>query len=404
MPEENHATARSVLIVGASAAGLATAEALRRKEYQGALTLLDAERHHPPYDRPPLSKQVLKGDWEPARTPLRTGEQLAALEVKFVSGDGADSFDAAARTVTTRTGRRLRADHVVIATGLYPRALPGQGSLAGAHVLRSMEDALRLRGDLLGGERLVVVGAGMLGTEIAAGAHALGLDVTVVAPATTLMGPQVGDLIGGLLSRLHTEQRVRMRLGAAVDRLTGEDGRVTGVRLATGEVLPADVVAVAIGARPATDWLTGSGLPLGDGVECDAHCRAAPGTWAVGDVASWHDERLGRRLRLENRTNATEQAQTVAANIMGAARPYTPVPYYWTGQYEAKLQVHGLPSPFDDVKVVEGSLDERRFAALYGRGGRVTAVLGWNMPKQARLLRRRHLSGPPPGADAARPA
>ncbi|WP_406283392.1 NAD(P)/FAD-dependent oxidoreductase [Streptomyces sp. NBC_00209] len=402
MPDKDHATAGSVLIVGASAAGLATAEALRRNEYQGALTLLDAEQH-PPYDRPPLSKQVLKGDWEPSRAHLRTDEQLAALDAEFVAGDAAASFDSAARTVTTRTGRQLRADHVVIATGMHPRTLPGQDALAGVHVLRSMGDALRLRRDLLGAERLVVVGAGVLGTEVAASARTLGLDVTIVAPATTLLGDQVGDVVGGLLTQLHTEQGVRMRLGVAVDHLTGEDGQVTGVQLSSGEVLPASVVVIAVGAHPATGWLTGSGLTLGDGIECDAHCRAAPGTWAVGDVASWYDVRLGRRLRLENRTNATEQAQTVAANILGATRPYTPVPYFWTDQYAAKIQVHGLPSPLDDVTVVEGDVEERRFAALYSQGGRATAVLGWNMPKQARLLRQQHLTGPP-GADAARSA
>ncbi|WP_326616342.1 FAD-dependent oxidoreductase [Streptomyces decoyicus] len=149
-------------------------------------------------------------------------------------------------------------------------------------------------------------------------------------------------MLGAVLTQLHGEHGVRLRLGAAVDSVTRNGDRATGVRLATGEVLSAEVVVVAIGARPVTDWLEYSGLTLGDGIECDAYCRAASGIYAVGDVASWHHEGLRRRLRLENRTNATEQAQTVAANILGAERPYTPTPYFWTDQYAAKLQVHGL--------------------------------------------------------------
>jgi len=163
------------------------------------------------------------------------------------------------------------------------------------------------------------------------------------------------------------------------------------VRLATGELLPADAVVVAIGSRPSTGWLTGSGLTLGDGVECDARCRAAEGVYAVGDVASFEHAGLGRRLRLENRTNATEQAQVVAANLLGADRPYTPIPYFWTDQYDIKIQAHGLPSPAAEVTIAEGDPEQHRFAAVYREGGQVTGVLGWNMPKQARLLRQQFL-------------
>ncbi|WP_148591465.1 NAD(P)/FAD-dependent oxidoreductase [Streptomyces sp. WAC01526] len=382
-----------VVIVGGSSAGLATAEALRRQGYEGRLTLLDAERHLP-YDLPPLSKQVLTGAWEPSRTQLRSQEHLASLEAEFIRAEPAVICDAVERAVTTATGCVVRGDALVIATGLRPRILPDQEELAGVHVMRTLDDALALRCDLAAGRRLVVVGEGVLGAEIAASARAMGVEVTLAGFGSVLLGSQVGGRVGGFLTRLHTERGVDLRLGVAVEALAGSGGRVCGVRLASGEVLRADTVVVAIGARPATEWLEGSGLALGDGVECDAYCRAAPGVYAVGDAASWYHEGLGRRLRLENRTNATEQAQAVAANLLGAERPYTPTPYFWTDQYDANLQVHGLPTPAAETHIAEGDPAQGRFVAVYRENGEVTGVLGWNMPKQARLLRQKHLVAP----------
>ncbi|GAA4516540.1 NAD(P)/FAD-dependent oxidoreductase [Nonomuraea ferruginea] len=428
-------TPRSILIVGASAAGLSTAEALRRLGYGGRLTLLDAEARLP-YDRPPLSKQVLAGEWEPSRAQLRDVAKLEALDAELILGEPAAAFDAEARAVTDGSGRVHRADAVVIATGLAPARLPGQDGLAGVHVLRGMDDAVALRAHLAEGPRLVVVGEGVLGAEVAATARGLGLDVTLAGMGHTLLGEQVGAEVGGMLTRLHAERGVRLRLGAEVSGFVSDKpatsgpvndkpatggpvrgrpadggpttsgpmdggpttggpvdgGRVSGVRLMTGELLPAEAVVVAVGCRPATGWLEGSGLVLGDGVACDARCRAADGVYAVGDVASFWHEGLHRRLRLENRTNATEQAQVVAANLLGADRPYVPIPYFWTDQYDVKIQTHGLPSPEAELSVAEGDPSERRFAALYREGGRVTGVLGWNMAKQARLLRQRALA------------
>ncbi|MEU7857460.1 FAD-dependent oxidoreductase [Nonomuraea sp. NPDC049141] len=376
----------SVLVVGASAAGLATAEALRRKGYPGGLTVLGAEPHLP-YDRPPLSKQVLSGAWDPERTQLRPQTALSALDAEFILGDPAVGLDAAGRTVHTASGRALRADAVVVATGLRPRRLAGQAELAGVHTLRTLDDALALRAELLASSRLVVVGEGVLGAEIAATARGLGLEVTMAGPLPAPLAGQVGPMVAGMLAELHTERGVHLRLGAGVSGLTGHEGRVTGVRLATGEVLPADVVVVAIGSDPATEWLTGSGLRVDNGLVCDSRCRAAEGVYAVGDVARWHHDKLGALLRLENRTNATEQAMTVAANVLGEEQPYCPVPYFWTDQFDAKLQVHGVLPVDAEVTVVEGDPVNRRFVALYRRDGRVTGVLGWNMPKQTRLRR-----------------
>ncbi|WP_040825249.1 NAD(P)/FAD-dependent oxidoreductase [Nocardia jiangxiensis] len=377
-----------VLVVGASAAGLSTVESLRRKGYQGAITVLGDEPHAP-YDRPPLSKQVLSGAWEPERAQLRPPAHLESLNAEFVLGDPATSLDVANRTVHTASGRSLRADAIVIATGVRPRTLPGQDGLAGVHVLRTLEDSLALRADLLTASQLVVVGEGVLGAEITATASALGLDVTMTGPQPAPMALQVGPLVSGVLADLHTERGVKLRLGTGVSELLSADGRVTGVRLATGEELPADLVAVAIGAVPTTQWLADSGIRLENGVVCDSRCRAAEGVYAVGDVARWEHEKFGL-IRLENRTNATEQAAAVADAILGQDRPYAPVPYFWTDQFDAKLQVHGVLRPETEVEVVEGDIAARRFVAEYRSGGVVTGVLGWNMPKQARQ-RRQHI-------------
>ncbi|MFI0816621.1 NAD(P)/FAD-dependent oxidoreductase [Streptomyces sp. NPDC021098] len=387
----------SVLIVGASAAGLGTAESLRRKGHRGSITVLGAEPHAP-YDRPPLSKQVLAGAWAPERARLRTEEALDALDATFLLGDPAVALDAAARTVRTASGRDLAADAVVVATGVRPRALPGQEGPAGVHVLRSLDDAAALRADLLTAARAVVVGDGVLGAEIAATARSLGVDVTLAGPQSAPMAAQLGSRVAELLAELHAEQGVALRLGTAVDGLTAQGGRVAGVRLVDGEVLPADVVVIAVGAVPETDWLTGSGLTLDNGVVCDAYCRAADGIYAVGDVARWHHTGLGATLRLENRTNAVEQAAAVAGNILGEEKPYTPVPYFWTDQFDAKIHVHGLPSTDAEMAVVEGAVTDRRFVAQYRRHGRVIGVLGWNMPKQTRLHRGALLAEPPVAA------
>ncbi|MDI3403327.1 NAD(P)/FAD-dependent oxidoreductase [Streptomyces cavernicola] len=385
----------SVLVVGASAAGLATVEALRRGGHRGRVTVLGAE-HASPYDRPPLSKQILSGTWQPERSRLRDDGELAGLDAEFTLGDPAVGLDVAARTVRTASGRTLRADTVVVATGLEPRTFPGQAGLKGVHVLRTLDDALALRSALLAAScGVVVVGDGVLGAEIAATARTMGLPVTLVGPQPAPLAGQFGPLVAGSLADLHTANGVGLRLGTPVTGLTAHREHVTGVRTAGGEVLPAGMVVVAMGAVPTTGWLAGSGLTLDDGLVCDARCRAAPGVYAVGDVARWHHEGIGRSLRLENRSNATEQALAVAADILGDGRPYTPVPYAWTDQFDVKVQSHGFLGGDADVAVVEGDPAQVRFVALYGRGGVVTGVLGWNMPKQVRSYRRHVVSATP---------
>jgi NADPH-dependent 2,4-dienoyl-CoA reductase/sulfur reductase-like enzyme len=379
-----------VLIVGASAAGLATLEALRRRAYAGRVTLLGDEIH-PPYDRPPLSKQVLSGAWHPERAALRTAEAFITLDAELHLGDRAVALDVPTRTVRTEHGRTYHGDAIVVATGANPRRLPGSEGTAGVHVLRSLDDTLRLRDDLSPGRKLVVVGDGVLGSEIAATAVQLGVDTTLAGPQQAPMELQLGSQVAAMLRELHTRRGVRLRLGTGVTALETDDGRVSGVRLATGEVLAAEVVVIAFGAAPATEWLAGSDLHLDNGVVCDARCQAADGIWAVGDVARFHHEHLGRPVRLENRTNATEQAAVVAANILGDDQSYTPIPYFWTDQFDVKIQVYGTPTPDMRMTVVDGDPASGRFVTVYHGQDRPAAVLGWNMPKQARQQRQQLL-------------
>ena len=372
---------RNVVVVGGGAAGVAAVETLRREGYDGALTLLCGEPVLP-YDRPPLSKQVLTGAWDHQRTRLRQREQYADLGVRLLHAR-ARELDPAGRTVRLDDGTGLDYDGLVIATGARPRRLPGDAHLApGVHVLRDRPDATDLRTAFEAGGRVVIVGAGFLGLEVAAAARSLGLDVTVVDPLDQPMLRQVGPAIAPVVAGLHRDRGVDLRLGAGVAAIRGAEGGGAQVELTDGTRLPADCVLVSIGAVPEVDWLRGSGLPLGDGVECDQYCKAAPGVYAAGDVASWFNPRYGRRMRLEHRMNATEQGTAAARNLLhGDTRPFAPLPYFWTDQYDVKIQGHGLLGPEAEVTIEEGSPADGRFVATFREEGRLMGVLGWNAPK-----------------------
>ncbi|MEU0569265.1 FAD-dependent oxidoreductase [Nonomuraea sp. NPDC005983] len=373
-----------VLIVGASVGGLTVAQALRRKGYTGRIRLV-GEEPHPPYDRPPLSKEILTGAWPASRAQLN----LDGLDADLILGVRAVRLDLSAWQVHLDNGRRLPYGTLVIATGLSPRRLPTQQRLDGVHTFRTLDDALALGRDLRNAERIAVIGAGVLGCELAAAARALGRDVTLIDPASVPMAGQLGDQLGTLMASLHRRHDVKLRTGAGVATLTHVRGRVTGVALTDGSAVAADLAIVAIGSTPAIGWLAGSGLRLYDGIECDAYGRAGPGVYAVGDVA----RPLGS-VRLENRANATEQAVTVAATILGDGRPYTPVAYFWTEQYDAKIQVYGTITAGSRLRLIEGQLDEERFVALAETGGTVTAAIGWNHPCGARSARQHLMKVP----------
>lgn len=379
------ATPDGIVIVGAGAAGLSVAEGLRRGGYEGRLRMYGAEEH-PPYDRPPLSKQVLLGTWQEQQTRLRDPVQLADLGIELHLGQEATGLDTGGRTVRFGNSAEVHYDQLVIATGLRPRTIPGQADLSGVHSLHSLADARALRAGLAESRTVVIVGAGVLGCELAASARSLGKSVTLVASTAAPMQRPLGVRLGGILADVHREHGVELRLSTRMGGLVRAEGRVTAVRLEKGELLPADLVAITIGSRPTTDWLEGSTLVLDDGIVCDNRCRAADRVWAVGDIARFPDPLTGALTRLENRTNATDQGLAVAGNLLGADEPYAPVPYFWTDQYDLKVQSHGVPAP--ETVLVEGAVAEGRFVALHGTDDAVTGVVGFNRPKQTRQWRR----------------
>jgi NADPH-dependent 2,4-dienoyl-CoA reductase/sulfur reductase-like enzyme len=374
------AAIRRVLVVGASAAGLAAAETLRREGYEGEIVLVGAEPQ-PPYDRPPLSKQILAGQWEVERLALRPEGHLADLCLDMRLGIEATGLDVAARAVSLAGGESVGYDALVIATGVRPRRLPGEG----AHVLRTIGDALALRENLGPGKRLVVVGAGFLGAEAAAVARGLCTEVTMLEPAPVPLAHAVGAEVGAVLAQVHLDHGVDLRTGVGVTSVARG-----GVQLEGGELVAADEVLVAIGAQPNTEWLEGSGLTIDNGVVCDEYCAAAPGVYAAGDVARWHNPLFEASMRIEHRTNAAEQGMAVARNLLhpDAPKPFAPVPYFWSDQYNMKIQAFGYLRGHEEIAVVEGSYAERRFLAAYRTGDRVAGVLGVGVsPKSIRPWR-----------------
>ena len=378
---------RSVTIVGASLAGLNAAEALRREGFDGRVTLIGAETHLP-YDRPPLSKQVLAGDWEPERAALTDPEELEEDGIEARLGVRATALDLDARELTLHSGETVAFDGLVIATGARCRTMPGTDQVGGVHVLRSLDDCLALRADLEAmPQRVVVVGAGFIGAEVAATARGRGLDVTMVEALPTPLSRVLGDEMGEVCAEVHRDHGVDLRTAVGVERISG-DGRVERVTLSDGSTIDADVVVVGIGVIPNTEWLDGSGLEVDDGVVCDASCLAADRVTAAGDVARWPNELFGETMRVEHWDNAAQQGAHAARRLLDAAvGPFTPVPWFWSDQYDRKIQLAGRVRGDDEVRVVTGSVEERRFAAIYGRAGRIVGVLGFNRPRHVMRYR-----------------
>ena len=375
-------------MVGASLAGLRAVEALRARGYDGRIVWIGAEAHLP-YDRPPLSKELLRGEWGPERIALARGG-VEALDTDLRLGCRAEGLDAASRTLRLAGGEQLRCDGLVITTGAAPRRLPGQPELEGVFVLRTLDDALAIRRALEAGPRVVVVGGGFIGSEVAASCRARGLEVAIVEALGQPLEQALGPEVGAACAALHRDHGVALHLGAAVAALEGVR-RIERVRLADGSALAADLVVVGIGVRPETGWLEGSGLTLRDGVVCDATCTAAPGIVAAGDVARWQHPRYGELVRVEHWTNAVEQAGAAVASLLdgpAAAQPFAPVPFVWSDQYDAKIMVAGRPRAGDEVRVVDGSLAERRCVALFGRAGRLTGVVAFNRARRLMEWRR----------------
>jgi NADPH-dependent 2,4-dienoyl-CoA reductase/sulfur reductase-like enzyme len=370
---------KAVVVVGASLAGLRAVEALRRRGFAGRVTWIGDEPHRP-YDRPPLSKQVLRGEWAPERTALKV--DYAALEADLRLGVRAVSLDARDRHVLLGDGSAVAYEGLVIATGGTARDLAGSAGLTGVHTLRTLDDATAIRSALGARPKVAVVGAGFIGLEVAASCRALGLEVTVVETARVPLGAAIGETMGEAVAELHRAQGVTVRMGVAVERFIG-DRAVAGLYLADGTTVDAELVVVGIGVVPETRWLEGSGIVLEGGVRCDEHSATnLPGVVACGDVARWTNPLFGEAMRVEHWTNAVEQADAAVAFLLDgdSAAPFAPVPYFWSDQYDAKIQFAGRVAPGDELCIMEGTVRERNLVALYGRAGRLRGVLTVNKP------------------------
>jgi len=378
----------SVVVVGASIAGMHAAHALRREGFEGRITVIDGETRDP-YDKPPLSKQVLKGDWEPDRIELPAAKE--DLDIEWRLGEHALALDLPDRFVRLGAGDRVGFDGLVLATGAAARHLPDTARMGGVFVLRTLDDCLGLRAELdKGPSRVVVIGAGFIGSEVAATCRERGLEVTILEMAPVPLERALGAEMGMVCAGLHLDHGVDLRLGVGVDGLVGTD-RVEGVRLASGDVIDAEIVVVGIGVVPTTGWIDGSGLTIDNGVVVDETLEAAPGVVAAGDIARYPSTRFGGLLRIEHWENAVQMGAAAAKRLLvtdrADAEVYDPVPYFWSDQYDRKIQLVGRSGPDDRVEVVHGTTDERRFVALYGRDDRVVGVLGMNRPRHVMQLK-----------------
>ena len=380
----------SVVIVGASLAGIRAANALRRQKYAGRITLVGAEPHLP-YDRPPLSKQILLGKWEPERAALITQEDLAKLDLDLRLGRRAVSLDTNAGAVSLDDGANVTYGGLIIASGATPRTLPGTPPLPGIEVLRTMEDCLRIRGALEAGARVAVVGGGFIGAEVAAAARMRGLPVTMIEMLSQPLERALGPKVGAAAAAVQLAHGVDLRLSTGVTGFEGRD-RVERVLLDGGAAVEADLVVVGVGVRPETAWLEGAGLELRDGVVCDQYLRAGrPGVYAAGDVCRWFNPLFAEEMRVEHWTSAVEQGMAAARNILAGedgAKPYASVPYVWSDQYDVSIQYVGHARGDDDLVLKHGSFESGTFVALYGRAGRLMAAVGFNMPRLLNDYRR----------------
>ena len=379
------ATLQRVVIVGGSLAGLRAAEALRQKGFEGDLVLVGAEEHEP-YDRPPLSKEVLRGEWEPERTALARDGALDELQLELRLGCRAVALDPSASAIELEGGHRIDFDGLVIATGATPRTLPVPEGMQGITTLRSLDDCLAIRNDLERSPRVAVVGAGFIGAEVAATCRARGLDVALIEPMPIPFGPSLGEDVGQALCDEHRDRGVALHLGVGVAGFTGGE-RVAGVQLEDGREIAADLVVVGVGVFPETRWLESSGLELDDGVLCDATCATKrPGVVAAGDVARWPNALFDHApMRIEHWSNATEQARHAVDTLLqgpDGAQAFAPVPFVWSDQYDLKIQSAGYLRGFDASQVVHGSLAERKFVKLYARKGQLVGAVAFGEPRR----------------------
>jgi len=373
---------KRVVIVGGGQSALQVAITLRQQGHEGTITMLSDEPALP-YQRPPLSKTHLAGDADAEGLAFRTPEFYEKLEVEVRLNVRVTAVDRAERRVELEDGSTLEYDVLVLATGARPQrlGLPGE-ELKQVHVLRTAADSERLRTQLRAGERLVVVGGGYLGLEAAAAATQLGAKVTVLEALPRLMSRVTGARVSTFLTELHRSRGVEVRTEAVAERIEADPEGEVLVVLADGSELPCDEVLVAVGVVPNVELAEGCGLPVDNGIVVDEHGQTEdPAILAAGDCTNHPNPVIGQRLRLESVHNAIEQAKAVAATIVGAPQPYAQVPWFYSDQYDVKLQTVGLFQGADHV-VLRGEPAEGKFAVLYLAGDRVIAVDAINSPRE----------------------
>lgn len=382
-----------VVIVGASVAGVSTADALRAAGFDGRIRLIDAEAHEP-YDKPPLSKQALSPAWDADQGALRKPGHFADKGIELVLGRAADAFDAGRRQVTLADGEVVQADVVVLAPGAQPRLLPEDQMIPGVHVVRALDDARAIRAAFGRRPRIVIAGGGFIGSEVASAARARDLDVTVVEVTAQPLELALGPDVAGAINAMHRDEGVRIEAGVGVREVIG-DGRAEAVVLTDGRRLDADLVVLGLGVTPATGWLAGSGLDLGDGIICDRYGRTnVDGVYAVGDAAAWADPVSGAPVRTEHWTTAQQHGVAVGHTIMRADAPKLPpaVPYFWSDQFGVRLQSLGRPRGADEVRLRHGGWGSGDFVALYRKADQLVGAVGANaartlMPYRALIER-----------------
>ena len=373
---------QTFVIIGASLAGGTAAATLRQDGFDGDIVLI-GEEPHAPYERPPLSKQVLQGTWEPEQTFFRKQQGYDALALDMRLGVRAVSVDLGARRVALADGTTADYDRLIIATGARVRTLPAIAPRAGLLSLRGLDDAIALRQALIDARRVAIVGAGFIGLEVAASCRARGLPVTVVESLPVPLSPILGPTFGGMVAAIHRDHGVDLRTGVMVTDILGQP-RVAGVALSDGSRIDADVVVVGIGVTPNTEWLEGSGLTIDNGIVCNGAGEAAPDVYAAGDVARVANRWYRGSPRIEHWANAVEQAVHAAESALagsGASASFSSVPYFWSDQYDRKIQFIGSARPHDEIVIVDGSAADRRLTALYRRGDRLVACLAVNQPR-----------------------
>ena len=378
----------TIAIVGAGQAGGWAAQTLRSEGFAGRVVLIGDEPHRP-YERPPLSKAVLSGDAHADTTHLLKPEAFDALGIDWRPNVGATFIDRAAKQLHLTQGEHVPYDKLILCNGGRARRLNIPGAdLPGVFSLRSIEDAAALGAALSAGKRLLVVGGGWIGLEVAATARKKGMDVTVVEAMGRLCERTVPPEISGYLLQLHTTHGVDVRLGTGIERLAQNARGGLTASFTDGRTLECDAVLVGVGLVPNDELAREAGLACDGGVQVDSRCRSSdPDILAAGDVATWHCEWAGRRMRLESWQNAQEQGIAAARAALGIAVNHQPLPWFWSDQYEINLQIFGMPTPAHDV-VVRGDRNSSSFVMFFLDAGKVVAALGPNAARDLRFARR----------------